>query len=140
MSRRTKLAFLTFLFLLCTGLAGLQRSGCITAASVIGPPDPADQLRICAEFHGPDALSCIHGTKVQNLLHYPVKTYVGVIRGCRRFPGSTRIGCYTWLGKTISVVTNGRFRTQGCPKLSGTARTACVAGARTMDGPLATFS
>jgi len=125
---------------LCAGLRGAQRDACITAASVIGPPDPADQLAICAQFRGPDALSCIHGTKVQNLLRYPVATYVGVIRGCERFAGATRIGCYSWLGKTISVVTNGRFRTIGCVKLAAAARRACVAGARSMNGPLETFS
>lgn len=125
---------------LCAGLRGAQRDACITAASVIGPPDPADQLAICAQFRGPDALSCIHGTKVQNLLRFPIATYVGVIRGCERFGGATRIGCYSWLGKTISVVTNGRFRSIGCLKLAGAARRACVAGARSTNGPLETFS
>jgi hypothetical protein len=125
---------------LCSGLRALQRDACITAASVIGPPDPAAQLAVCAQFRGPDALSCIHGTKVQNLLRFPESTYVGVIRGCERFAGSTRTGCYEWLGKTISVVTNGSFRRDGCTKLSATARTACVAGARSMNGPLVTFS
>ena len=125
---------------LCSGLRALQRDACITAASVIGPPDPAVQLGVCAQFRGPDALSCIHGTKVQNLLRYPESTYVGVIRGCNRFSGSARAGCYEWLGKTISVVTNGHFRSDGCTKLSGSARRACVAGARSMNGPLVTFS
>ncbi len=125
---------------LCARLRGDQRDACITAASVIGPPDPADQLAICAQFRGPDALSCIHGTKVQNLLRYPVATYVGVIQGCNRFSGSTKNGCFSWLGKTISVVTNGRFRTVGCVKLAPAARRACIAGARSMNGPLETFS
>lgn len=125
---------------LCAGERGAQRDGCITAASVIGPPDPADQLAICAEFRGADALSCIHGTKVQNLLRYPVGTYVGVIRGCDRFAGATRTACYRWLGETISVVTDGRFRTVGCVKLADAARRACSAGARSLNGPLETFS
>jgi hypothetical protein len=57
---------------LCDGLAGLQRSACITAGSVIGPPDPAQQLLICAGLaSGADASSCVRGTKVQNLLDYP---------------------------------------------------------------------
>ena len=83
---------------------------------------------------------CVRGTKVQNLLRYPVATYVGVINGCNRFAGATRKGCFSWLGKTISVVTNGRFRTVGCAKLARAARRACVAGARSMNGPLETFS
>jgi len=101
---------------------------------------PADQLVVCAQFRGPDALSCVHGTKVQNLLRYPPSVYVGVIRGCDRFVGATRTGCYEWLGKTISVVTNGRFRGSGCPKLAPAARSACIAGASAMNGPLVTFS
>jgi len=125
---------------LCAGVRGLQRDACITAASVIGPPDPADQLVVCAQFRGPDALSCVHGAKVQNLLRYPPSVYVGVIRGCDRFVGATRTGCYEWLGKTISVVTNGRFRGSGCPKLAPAARSACIAGASAMNGPLVTFS
>ena len=57
---------------LCTGLRGLQREACMTAGSVIGPPDPALQLRICAGLlEASDARSCIRGTKVQNLLGYP---------------------------------------------------------------------
>jgi len=125
---------------LCHGLRGAQRDACITAASVIGPPDPADQLAICAQFRGPDALSCIHGTKVQNLLGYPIAAYVDLIGRCELFGGATRRACYRWLGKTISVVTNGRFRTVGCVKLARAAQRACVAGPRSMSGPLETFS
>ena len=125
---------------LCEGLAALQRDACITAASVIGPPDPVEQLRLCAKLGGADAVSCIHGTKVQNLLGSPTATYVRVIRGCARFSGATRDACYTWLGKTLSVVTDGRFRRAGCTALAAAARRACIAGARTMNGPLVTFS
>jgi len=63
-----------------------------------------------------------------------------VIQGCNRFTGATKTGCFDWLGKTISVVTNGRFRTIGCIKLARAAQRACVAGARSMNGPLETFS
>jgi hypothetical protein len=126
---------------LCTGLRGAQRDGCITAASVIGPPDPVDQLALCAQFgKAADALSCVRGTKVQNLLRYPVSTYVDVIRRCELLRGTARLDCYEWLGKTISVVTDGRFARTGCSKLSGPARTACMRGARSMNGPLVTFS
>ena len=35
---------------LCAGLGGLQREACITAASVIGPSDPVEQLDVCARL------------------------------------------------------------------------------------------
>ena len=38
---------------LCKGLAGLQREACITAVSVIGPADPAEQLALCAQLPTP---------------------------------------------------------------------------------------
>jgi hypothetical protein len=124
----------------CGGLTPLQRSACVTAASVVGPPDPIDQLGLCSDFRGRDAVSCIHGTKVQNLLGSSTATFLGVIRSCNLFAGATRNACYFWLGKTLSVVTDGRFRQDGCPSLARAAREACVAGARSMNGPLVTFS
>ena len=107
---------------------------------MIGPPDPTAQLQLCSGFRGRDAVSCIHGTKVQNLLGSSTATFVGVIRNCRLFPGTTRSACYFWLGKTLSVVTNGGFRRKGCSRLAQSARDACVAGGRSMNGPLVTFS
>jgi hypothetical protein len=54
---------------LCQRLAGLQRQACITAASVIGPPDPALQLQICAGLGDrADAAACVRGTKVHSVL------------------------------------------------------------------------
>ena len=35
---------------LCGGLEGLQRQACVTGAIVIGPPDPRNQLAICASL------------------------------------------------------------------------------------------
>jgi hypothetical protein len=125
---------------LCAGLAGLQRSACITGASVIGPADPSVQLEVCAGFTGPDAVSCIHGTKVQNLIKRSSSTYVALIRRCDLFPGATRDGCYRWLGTTLSVITDGKFLTAGCAKLDPRNRNACAEGAAAMDGPLVTFS
>jgi hypothetical protein len=125
---------------LCAGLTGLQRAACITGASVIGPADPRVQLEVCAGFTGPDAVSCIHGTKVQNLIKYPLSTYVAVIHRCDLFSGATRDSCYRWLGTTLSVITDGKFRTAGCPRLDPHDSEACVEGAAAMDGPLVTFS
>ena len=126
---------------LCAGLAGLQRAACVTAAAVIGPPDPAAQLRICAAVDDPsDAASCIRGTKVQNLLDAPTRTYVALIDGCERFTGATRAVCYRWLGRTLAVVTDGEFARTGCPQLARAARRQCEAGARRIDEALVTFS
>ena len=126
---------------LCQGLAGLQREACITAGSVIGPPDPALQLEICRGIEDPaDAVACIRGTKVQNLLGRPIATYVGLIRRCGLFSGATRIACYRWLGKTLSVLTDGEFGRSGCRRLAARPRLDCLSGARRMDDALVTFS
>jgi hypothetical protein len=125
---------------LCGGLERLQREACVTAASVIGPPDPADQLALCASLSASDAEACVRGTKVQNLLGSSTATYLGLIRRCELFAGATRAACYRWLGKTLAVVTDGEFGRAGCPRLAEGARRACAAGARRIDEPLVTFS
>jgi hypothetical protein len=126
---------------LCESLPGLQREACVTAASVIGPSDPAQQLALCADLPDPlDAENCVRGTKVQNLLDAPIDTFVELIGGCRRLRGGPRAACYRWLGKTLSVLTDGEFATAGCPKLRAAARRECEAGARSMDEALVTFS
>jgi hypothetical protein len=127
---------------LCQGLAGLQRSACVTGASVIGPPDPAEQLFVCAGLADPtDAESCVRGTKVQNLLEYPTPAHVDLIRRCGVFAGTARAACFRWLGKTLAVLTDGKFARTGCPRLgSARARRLCREGARGMEGALVTFS
>ena len=127
---------------LCAGLVGLQREACITGASVIGPPDPAAQLLICAGMSKPsDAESCVRGTKVQNLLEYPTSAHVDLISRCAVFTGAPRAACFRWLGKTLAVLTDGRFARTGCPRLaSARARELCRAGARRMNDALVTFS
>jgi hypothetical protein len=126
----------------CEGLGGLQREACITAASVIGPPDPAAQLFICAGLTEPsDAVSCVRGTKVQNLLDYPTSAHVDLISRCAVFTGPPRAACFRWLGKTLAVVTDGEFARTGCPRLeTARARKLCRAGGRSMNDALVTFS
>ena len=93
---------------LCEGLEGLQREGCITAVSVIGPPDPAEQLELCAALaDAADAASCIRGTKTQNLLGASTTAFVRLVERCEQFAGVLRTACYRWLGKTVAVLTNG---------------------------------
>jgi hypothetical protein len=129
------------LLALCAGLDGLQRQACITAAAVVGPPDPSAQLAICSELRGVEAESCVQGTKVQNLIASPFEDLVALIRQCEGFPAQTAPACYRWLGKVLSVVTDGRFEQAGCPALpQPAARRECVRGARSSDGPLVTFS
>jgi hypothetical protein len=127
---------------LCEGLDGLQREGCITAVSVIGPPDPAEQLELCAALaDAADAASCIRGTKTQNLLGASTTAFVRLIERCEQFAGVPRTACYRWLGKTVAVLTNGRFERDGCPRLAtDEARRACGGGARSMEDALVTFS
>ena len=56
-------------------------------------------------------------------------------------PAGPRPACYRWLGKALAVVTDGRFGEEGCPQLAaGAARSACRAGASSMEGALVTFS
>ena len=126
---------------LCLSVEGLQQEACITGASVIGPPDPAAQLQVCAELRGLDAVNCIRGTKVQNLLREPFSALIDLIQRCDLFPDGTRRACYQWLGKTLSVVTDGEFERQGCSQvITRSAQRACVLGARSTEGPLVTFS
>jgi hypothetical protein len=126
---------------LCEGLAGPQREACVTAVVVIGPSDPYVQLDLCAALQEPsDAGACIRGTKVQNLLSASTGTFVALIQRCDLFAGRTRSACYRWLGKTLAIVTDGGFARDGCPELAAHAREACLAGARTMDDALVTFS
>lgn len=126
---------------LCQGLGGLQREACVTGASVIGPPDPALQLQICRAVDDPtDAVACIRGTKVQNLLGRSMATYVQLIRRCGLFAGTTRSACYRWIGKALSVVTDGEFGRAGCQQLATPPRRDCLAGAKRMDDALVTFS
>ena len=64
-----------------------------------------------------------------------------LLRACTGQPQSTKNGCYGWFGRTLNVVTNGRFERSGCPRLNiPEARAACIAGARKLGEPLGTFS
>ena len=125
---------------LCQGLVGLQLEGCITAGTVIGPADPRAQFPLCFGFQGRQALACVRGIKLQNLLGASDDVYADVLTRCDSFRDDVRLGCYRWLGKTAAVLTDGEFETGGCPLLQQDARNACIAGARSMDEPLVTFS
>ncbi len=126
----------------CAGLTGLQRAACVTGSIVIGPPDPKNQLAVCAGLSDDqDIAACIRGTKVQNLIGYAPELSVALIKDCAQFKGAMSLTCYRWLGKTLGVVSDGKFDTTGCPELpTAAARRACMAGVKSMEGPLVTFS
>jgi hypothetical protein len=127
---------------LCAELRGLQRAACITAASVIGPSDPAAQLDLCSRLGSvSDAAACVRGVKVQNLRGARTGELVALVDRCATLPAGARDACYRWLGKTNAVLTDGAFARDGCPRLRGApARRACAAGAAAMDDALETFS
>ena len=127
---------------LCADLTGLQREACVTAVSVIGPADPAQQLELCAQLAGPgDAASCVRGTKVQNLLGAPVDTFVRLIGGCEAFCRRLRAAPAT-AGSGRRSRSSPTARSPAPAARSSPERPAaeCAAGARTVDDALVTFS
>jgi hypothetical protein len=116
----------------CRGLDPIERYGCISGAALTVSSDPFEQIRVCAQLRGHDASACVRGIADQALAGEPARQ-VALIRRCRAI-GSD---CYSWLGRTLAVVTNGSFR---CAVLTGRARSACNAGAARMQAALVTFS
>jgi hypothetical protein len=125
---------------LCAGLAGRQRAGCIGAASLITSADPFIQIRICARLRGADTISCLYGMNVQNVATARGSKRVKLIERCAALRRSAQGACFEWLGTTLSVVTNGRFKSLACPFIEKTGRNACLAGASRMNRALVTFS
>lgn len=123
---------------ICAGTTALQRQACITAASVIGSPNPLRQMRVCSQLPRSDVLACVRGVKVQNLLGTPARNQLRVIARCAWLPADLATGCYEWLGKVLAVITDGAFEQRGCPQVAQPR--ACRRGARSYDGPLVTFS
>jgi len=125
----------------CAGLHRLQRSGCVSAAAATIAGTPFDQTRFCARLAGDDAASCVRGVAVQALVGKPA-AQLRLLRSCDVMRGRVALdGCYSWFGRTLNVLTNGAFRSLGCPQLASvSARASCVAGARLWNLPLLTFS
>ena len=130
------------LALLCKGVGGRQRAGCVAGASLLLVRifEPVDHARVCGRLTGSDALNCLRGVNVPALAGDRY-AQLRLVRACTAQPESTRNGCYAWFGRTLNVVTNGRFERSGCARLNiPAARSACVAGARRLGEPLGTFS
>ena len=124
----------------CRGLVGRQRGGCVTAASLVTAVDPFDQLEVCANLDATDAASCVRGVRVQGVAGTPLAYQVRLISQCATVRTAQR-ACYTWIGRALNVVADGRFAATGCPRLRYAAtRAACVRGARAYGGALETFS
>jgi len=127
---------------LCRGVAGAQRAGCMGGASLLlaRSGDPVYHARVCGRLSGSDAVNCLRGVNVPALAGNRYEQ-IRLLRTCAGQPRSTRTGCYGWFGRTLNVVTNGRFERSGCGQLRiAEARAACIAGARKLDEPLGTFS
>jgi hypothetical protein len=128
------------LLAVCRGLRGLQLSGCLTGASLIRSDDPLEQLRTCAQLSSSEGADCLRGLRVQTYALAPASMRLGLIRACAGVRTFQR-ACYEWLGKTLNVITNGKFEQRGCERLRyAAARASCVRGARSYEGPLETFS
>jgi hypothetical protein len=113
----------------CRGLTGVRRFGCISGATLELSSDPFEQLRVCVRLSGLDAHACVRGVADQALAGEPTQQ-LRLIRMCRTSD------CFAWLGRTLAVVTNGRFR---CSVLTR-GESACKAGAAQMRDALVTFS
>ena len=113
----------------CAGLHKLQRYGCVSAAALSIPESPFVQTRICVQLRG-DAAACLRGVAVQALERSPAKQ-LALFRMCARMPRGETTDCRSWFGRTLVLVTDGRFR---CPDR------ACRAGAAQIGKPLVTFS
>ena len=102
--------------------------------------DPFTQVRLCRGLHGVDAVDCLRGTAVPALARGPLAEQVSLVAQCGAFDAGARAGCYEWLGKTLAVVTNGRFLKTGCARLLRAGAADCRRGAASYTGPLVTFS
>jgi len=107
----------------CRGLTSVQRFGCISGAALTVSTDPFEQIRVCSELRGHDADACVRGIADQALAGEPVRQ-VALIRRCRAIGAD----CYSWLGRTLAVVTNGAFR---CSVLVSQGRRRALQGGRT---------
>jgi hypothetical protein len=127
---------------LCEGLSGLQRARCVTAASLIGPPDPAAQLDVCARLGAPsDAAAGVRGSKVQNLLEAPTAVYLRLIERCGRFAAEARPASTAGSARRARGRDRWRVRPRGLPSArSRSCAAECQAGARGMEAVLVTFS
>jgi hypothetical protein len=125
---------------LCDGREGMQRAGCMSGASLLvsRERDPVDHARVCNGLQGSDTYDCLRGVNVPA----PRGVSSSQVRPtCGDLPSTTNAWCYRWFGRTLAVLTDGNFRTSGCPQLEdASARGHCERGARRTSLALRTFS
>jgi hypothetical protein len=127
---------------LCDGIDGMQRAGCMSGASLLvsRERDPVDHARVCSELEGVDTYNCLRGLNVP-ALDGKIFEQLRLIRTCGDLPTTTRWWCYSWIGRTLAVLTDGGFREHGCAQLEPEhAVVSCRAGGAHMWRPLRTFS
>ena len=126
----------------CKDEEGMQRAGCVSGASLLvsRERDPVDHARVCTALQGVDTYNCLRGINVPGL---EGKTFeqLRLVRTCDDLPGATDAWCYRWFGRTLAVLTDGAFRTQGCSQLADEyAAAQCARGGARTSRPLRTFS
>ena len=126
---------------LCEGLEGVQREGCITGAAVIGPPDPAAQLEICAAARRPTRRREL---RARHEGAEPAQGAPGRLRPADRGLRGLRPG---GPARVLPLARQGDhrrhrrpLRAHGLPPAPAAARRECDEGARTIDEALVTFS
>lgn len=127
---------------LCHRYAKLQRAGCVSGASLLASRerDPVDHARVCADLAGVDTYNCLRGVNVPALAG-KVFEQLRLIRTCGDLPSTTRWWCYAWFGRTLNVLTDGRFRTSACRELGAAhAFLSCAAGGALLGRALRTFA
>jgi hypothetical protein len=125
---------------LCAGLHDVQRAGCVAAAALSAAgSDPFALTKLCAGLHGNDVANCLRADPVEEVGPWRSRQ-LELIRTCATLRDGTRRACYEWFGKTLAVVTNGRFANDCRFLRSAAARTQCGVGARRFRNPLVTFA
>ena len=127
---------------LCAGLEGIQRGGCVAAASLSmsRAHEPVEHARACATLRPADAANCIRGVVVPSVAHRPFEQR-RLVNTCHLFPREAMWACFSWFGRTLAIVTDGRFTREGCGSLEPEhAKISCTAGAKRVRYALRTFS
>lgn len=127
---------------LCDHQKELQRAGCIGGASLLisRERDPVDHARACQELRLTDTYNCLRGVNVPALAGKRFEQ-IRLINTCEALPPETESWCFSWFGRTLSVVTDGSFRERGCRQLDDEhERASCYVGGTRVARPLRTFS
>jgi hypothetical protein len=122
----------------CRGLRPLQRAGCVGGASLALSTDPFAQTNVCASLAGRDVLPCLRGVVVPAVIG-DTERQQRLLARCARFRRGAS-ACWSWLGRTLTLVTDGAFAHRCGEAPSRAARAACRSGAARVEAPLVTFS